>query len=134
MEFRWMIRASSALLLAALPLAGCATLFGENASPVHTLKLGQTGDFGPVDLTPIGVEEDSRCPAKVQCVWAGQVRVKVLVEPAGADHTVLATLGKPLGVDGGTLLLEQVTPQRASTAQIPPSHYAFTLRYTPAAS
>ena len=128
-----MIRASAALALAALPLAGCATLFGSGASSVQTLALGRTGDFGPVNLTPISVDEDSRCPTAVRCIWAGTVRVKVLVEPAGADHAVFASLGQPLGVDGGTLLLEQVSPQRGSTAQIPPSHYSFTLRYTPAA-
>jgi hypothetical protein len=126
-----MIKTFAALALMALPLAGCATLFGSGTSSVHTLALGQTGDFGPVNLTPISVEEDSRCPTAVQCIWAGQVRLKVLVEPAGADHAVFATLGQPLGVDGGTLLLEQVSPQRGSTAQIPPSHYNFTLRYTP---
>jgi hypothetical protein len=128
-----MFKASAALALAALPLAGCATLFGTGEASVHTLALGQSGDFGPVNLTPISVDEDSRCPATVQCIWAGTVRAKVLVEPAGADHAVFATLGQPLGVDGGTLLLEQVTPQRGSTAQIPPSHYSFTLRYTPTA-
>jgi len=128
-----MIRASAALALAALPLAGCATLFGSGQASVQTLALGQTGDFGPVNLTPISVDEDSRCPSGVECIWAGTVRAKVLVEPAGADHAVFATLGQPLGVDGGTLLLEQVTPQRGSTAQIPPNHYSFTLRYTSAA-
>lgn len=126
-----MMKAPAALLLAALPLAGCATLFGQGESSVHRLALGQTGDFGPVNLTPLNVDEDSRCPAGVQCIWAGQVRVKVLVEPAGADHAVFATLGQPLGVDGGTLLLESASPQRTSTAQTPPSHYRFTLRYTP---
>jgi hypothetical protein len=132
-----MIKAPAALLpaalLAALTLAGCATLSGQGANAAHTLALGQTADFGPVNLTPISVDEDSRCPANVQCIWAGRVRVKVLVEPAGAEHAVFATLGQPLGVDGGTLLVEQVTPQRSSTAPIPPSHYLFTLRYTPAA-
>ena len=103
-----MIKASAALALAAVPLAGCATLFGSGQASVHTLALGQSGDFGPVDLTPISVDEDSRCPAAVQCIWAGQVRLKVL--------------------------LEQVSPQRGSTAQIPPSHYSFTIRYTPAAT
>ena len=127
-----MIRASAALLFAALPLAGCATMFGQGESSVHRLALGQTADFGPVDLTPLAVDEDSRCPRAVQCIWAGAVRLKVLVEPAGADHAVFATLGQPLGVDGGTLLLEQVSPGRMSTAPIPPSHYSFTLRYTPA--
>jgi hypothetical protein len=124
---------AAALLLAVLPLAGCATLFGHGESPVQQLKLGQTGDFGPTNLTPINVDEDSRCPVGAQCIWAGQVRVKVLVEPAGANHTVFATLGQPMGVDGGTLLIEGVSPQRTSTAQIPPSHYTITIRYTPPA-
>jgi len=115
-------------------LAGCATLFGHGSSSVQQLALGQTGDFGPVNLTPISVDQDSRCPSGVQCIWAGTVRLKVLVEPAGANHAVFATLGQPLGVDGGTLLLEQAMPQRTSKAQIPPSHYSFRLRYTPVAS
>lgn len=118
-------------LALSLPLAGCATLFGHGETSVQTLMLGQTGDFGRVNLTPVSVDQDSRCPGGVQCIWAGTVRLKVLVEPAGADYTVFATLGQPLGVDGGTLLLEQVSPQRGSTAQISPSHYSFTIRYTP---
>lgn len=124
------MKATAALLLTVLPLAGCATFFGENESDVHELKLGQTGDYGPVNLTPVNVDEDSRCPVGTQCIWAGQVRVKVLVEPAGANHAVFATLGQPLGVDGGTLLVEQVTPGRTSTGKIPPNHYHFTIRYT----
>jgi len=127
-----MIKAPATLALAALSLAGCATLYGEPGSgPVKTLRLGQSGDFGPVNLTPINVDEDSRCPVGTQCIWAGQVRVKVLVEPAGANHAVFATLGQPMGVDGGTLLIEQVTPSRTSTRQIPPNHYRVTIRYTP---
>lgn len=114
-------------------LAGCATLFGEGSSSVHTLELGQPGNYGPVRLTPINIDEDSRCPVGTQCIWAGQVRVKVLVEPAGANHSVFAVLGKPLAVDGGTLLVEQVTPTRRSTRQIPITHYHITMRYTPPA-
>jgi hypothetical protein len=116
------------------PLAGCATLFGDpRGGAEQTLKLGQSGDFGPVNLTPISVDEDSRCPVSTQCIWAGRVRVKVLVEPAGANYSVFATLGQPMGVDGGTLLLEQASPERTSAAQTPPSHYRFTIRYTPPA-
>jgi len=120
-----------ALPLAAMTLlAGCAHLYGESAGPEQRLKLGQTGHLGPVDLTPVSVDQDSRCPVGTQCIWAGTVALKVLVEPAGANHAVFATLGQPTGVDGGTLLLEAVTPQRTSTGQIPPSHYSFTIRYT----
>ena len=130
-----MMKTSAALALAILTLSGCATLYGEpGGGPVKTLKLGQSGDYGPVNLTPINVDEDSRCPIGTQCIWAGQVRVKVLVEPAGANHTVFATLGQPMGVDGGALLVENVSPDRLSTGPIPPSHYRVTIRYTPPAT
>ena len=129
-----MIKASAvALAVIGLPLAGCATLWGGGEGAVHQLKLGQTGDYGSTNLTPISIDEDSRCPEGTQCIWAGQVRVKVLVEPAGANHTVFAVAGQPMGVDGGTLLVEQVSPDRTSTVQIPPTHYRFTIRYTPPA-
>jgi hypothetical protein len=61
------------------------------------------------------------------------VRLKVDVYPNTADHAFFVTLGQPAAVEGGTLLLEQVSPQRATTGKIPPNHYVFTLRYTPGA-
>jgi hypothetical protein len=121
----------TALLASLALLGGCAHFLDRGGGPQQQLSLGETGHFGPVDLTPISVDEDSRCPVGTQCIWAGRTRVKVLVEPAGANHAVFATLGQPLGVDGATLLVEQVTPQRRWTGQIPPSHYSFTIRYTP---
>lgn len=124
--------ASIAVALVALPLAGCATLFGEHHGLEETLKLGETGYFGPERITPISVDEDSRCPAGTQCIWAGTVRLKVDVYPNTVDHAYFVTLGQPAAVEGGMLLLEQVSPQRTSTTQIPPNHYRFTLRYTPA--
>jgi hypothetical protein len=120
-----------AAALAAVPLAGCATLFGGHHGLQETLKLGETGYFGPERITPISVDEDSRCPQGTQCIWAGTVRLKVDVYPNTVNHAYFVTLGQPAVVEGGTLLLEQVSPQRTSTAQIPPNHYRLTLRYTP---
>lgn len=119
--------------LAALALAGCATLLGGHSGSVETLKLGETGYFGPERITPISLDEDSRCPTNVKCIWAGTVRIKVDVYPGTRDHAYFATLGQPTAVEGGTLLLEKVSPQRTSTGQIPPNRYRFTLRYTPPA-
>jgi hypothetical protein len=120
-----------AFLASALALAGCATLFGEHHGLEETLKLGEVGHFGPERITPISVDEDSRCPTGTQCIWAGTVRLKVDVYPNTRNHAYFVTLGQPTDVEGGTLLLERVSPQRSSTGQIPPNHYAFTLRYTP---
>ncbi len=35
------------------------------------------------------VLEDSRCPERVQCVWTGQARVAILVQPDGRKPTTL---------------------------------------------
>ncbi len=121
-----------ALLLAALPLAGCATLFGEHYGLQERLKLGEIGHFGPERITPISVDEDSRCPVGTKCIWAGTVRLKVHVYPNALNHAYFVTLGQPTPVEGGTLLLENVSPQRTSTGKISPYHYTFTLRFTPA--
>lgn len=117
--------------LAALTLGGCAMLFGEHYGSQENLKLGEVGHFGSERIAPINVDEDSRCPVGTKCIWAGTVRLKVDVYPNTADHAYFVTLGQPAAVEGGTLLLAQVTPQRTSTGKIPPNHYTFTLRYTP---
>ena len=121
----------TSLMLAALPLAGCAHVFGGGASATQRLKLGEIGDFGPVDMTPIAIDEDSRCPADAQCVSAGTVRVKVLVEPPGESHAYFVTLGQPLAIDEGTLLIEAVQPQRMSAAPIPLTDYSVVLNFAP---
>ncbi len=35
------------------------------------------------------VLEDSRCPARVQCVWTGQARIVVSVQPPGSGPTTV---------------------------------------------
>ena len=47
--------------------------------PTVQARLGETGTVGPYRVTPVSVLEDTRCPARVTCVWAGQVRLSVRV-------------------------------------------------------
>jgi hypothetical protein len=35
------------------------------------------------------VVEDSRCPTQVECVWTGQARIAISVQPEGADPTTV---------------------------------------------
>lgn len=119
------------LILTTLPLSGCATLFSEHDGLQERLELGEVGHFGAERITPIDVDEDSRCPVGTKCIWAGTVRLKVHIYPSALNHAYFVTLGQPTAVEGGTLLLEHVSPQRTSTGKIPPNHYTFMLRYTP---
>lgn len=44
------------------------------------IPLGKTIEIDETLITFERVVEDSRCPRKVQCVWAGRARVEVVVE------------------------------------------------------
>lgn len=83
-------------------------------------KIGETKNFGSVSIKPISVEEDSRCPANANCVWAGRVRVKILVN--GNESVV--TLGEAFTTQNVVITLTEVLPQKTMTA-IETSLYRF---------
>jgi hypothetical protein len=69
----------------AVTLAGCVS-YNVRETPGF-VRLGETAMVSPARVTPIEVLEDSRCPAGVQCVWAGRVRIAARVSrprPVGA--------------------------------------------------
>ena len=62
-------------------------------------KLG-VGDYqviNDIEITFLEVLEDSRCPKDVDCVWAGQAKIKVRVSEKGKEaiekEVVLSSLG-----------------------------------------
>lgn len=121
------LRTACAAALLALPLSACA---GEPAAPPVPVsdgyvKLGERVTVGPVDVRADKVTEDSRCPAKVQCVWAGQVTVAVTVWQGGKATAMNLSTGKPMPVAGGGLLLDAVKPGRETTGAIAPGDYRF---------
>lgn len=77
-------------------------------APGKPVELGSPS----VTLTFDSVDEDSRCPTGVQCVWAGRVRITLHLMEAG-HRTDFGLLSSP---PGDTLLndyrftLKQVTP------------------------
>jgi len=114
-----------AFLATALAVAGCATPPGPHGDPA-VARLGGTATLGPVRVTPLAVLEDSRCPQGVTCVSAGRVRIEARVNGA----LVELTLGQPLPVAGGSLLLAEVRPPRRPQAEIPPAAYRFRFSFT----
>jgi hypothetical protein len=119
-------------ILAALALAACGPKSTPAPRPGPTAALGQAGEVNGLRFRPIEVLEDSRCPARVQCVWAGQVRLMVAVgSPTGGEisrHEV--TLGKPLVVHGGALTLVSVDPPKGTMGSMEREAYRFTFIYT----
>jgi hypothetical protein len=127
---KWRLRPTRGPLaaVALLAAAGCASAERPAAgSPPGsiTLALHQRGAVGGFEVMPLRVEEDSRCPADVQCIQAGTVRLAVRIAGRTPLRPVL-TLAQPSRLDSGSwLTLCAVTPYPARPGRIGPSAYRF---------
>ena len=117
------------LMAAPLALAGCATTSPPAQDGVARAALNQKVHVDGPQVTPLAVLEDSRCPAEVQCVWAGQVRLAIRVHLGSGDREMEITSGVPLPVADGTLELVEIIPARRSGADIKPNDYRFGFRF-----
>ena len=116
-------------LLALFALAACATV--PPALAVPNAKFGETARAGILSVRPVALLEDSRCPASVQCVWAGQVRIRVEITDMMGRGMRELTLGQPLQLDGGTVTLVFVEPPKLVPGATEPGAYRFTFRFEP---
>jgi hypothetical protein len=80
------------------------------------------------------VTEDSRCPAGVQCIWAGNaaVRLELSVRGGGSKSLTLNTNGGPSHIDedqyqGYKVKLVELNPYPRSDHQIAAGNYVATL-------
>lgn len=88
--------------------ADLAALERAFAAPgVVAAALGEAADLGDgLIIRPLELIEDSRCPANVQCVWAGRLRVRADVDGAVRE----LTLGEALETPRGTFLFAVASP------------------------
>ena len=67
-----------------IPLPAPAPVTPATADGVHVLAVGEETAIGPgTRLRFERIISDSRCPAGVQCVWAGEVRIAMSVVSPG---------------------------------------------------
>jgi hypothetical protein len=100
---------------------------------VLTLAPGQTVPVAgePVRVRFDRVENDSRCPADVACIQAGEAVVGITVIAAAGrlQRYELHTTGATSAVhDGLTISLEMLDPRPAGSRPIRPADYRLTLR------
>jgi len=100
------------------------------------LRIGQqkTVANGRVKIKFISVTEDSRCPADVNCVWAGNARVKVRVIVRGGETKTFElntnTRDKAGQADAYRVQLESLTPAKKSNRNIRQRDYRATISIT----
>ena len=98
-------------------------------TPGQTAIIAGTGQT----VTFEAVAEDSRCPAGVMCVWAGNAQARLRLGEAGRDTTVALNTGiEPRTIRLGkiTLELKAVTPAPQAGTTTPANSYRVTLRAT----
>ena len=108
-----------------------AVVFASDSETI-ALKVGQQklAGKGAVVVKFLSVEEDSRCPVGVQCVWAGNAKIKVKIGFAGGDSKVVEmnTGVGPKGdqLSGWAINLTSLTPLPPKNAKTRAPRYTAT--------
>ncbi len=110
--------------------APCPTTASSSPATLE-VGIGQVITAHSVSITPLEVLEDSRCPADVQCIQAGTVRVRATVVSDAVTTTQTFILGTPVTLDGETITLAEVRPAKISTHTIQNSDYVFVFTFSP---
>lgn len=96
-----------------------------NTSDTIEANLNQSGNAMGVQITPLEVLEDSRCPSDVVCIQAGTVRVRARLENSLGNSEQIFALNTPITTETETITLVHVNPESISTHTISPSEYRF---------
>lgn len=79
--------------IALLSVAGCDSSDSDSAQSQLDadlqLELGETGQSDGLTITFATVLGDSRCPEGVECIWAGEASVRLVID--GTADSLLAT-------------------------------------------
>jgi len=127
---------SALTLLAPAALAACAAApapspASDTASTDGIARAGLNQRVyvdGPY-VTPLEVLEDSRCPADVQCIRAGLVRLKLRIDLGSRSETREIASFKPIEIADGQLSLVEVHPGRLRDRPVKPEEYRFGFRF-----
>ncbi len=99
---------------------------GKVAPNEAVAAMGQSAQVAGATITPLALEEDSRCPSGVQCIQAGTVRVLVRVQEAGQSSVTSLGLRHAVQLKSGWLHLTHVCPQKIADRLLPATDYLFT--------
>ncbi len=123
----WCVSILIAVALAACGRGGAATL----NEPIQ-LAPGEWANFKAehLEVKFVGIDDDSRCPDDVTCVWAGEVVVRLTLRRDSRNKEVSVKETQGLAVDGYTINILQVLPPRASSSPVALADYRVTLKIT----
>lgn len=79
-------------------------------------------------ITPLQIISDSRCPIDVQCIWAGEILVKVKLEKGEVSKEVELKERGSVVFEGKNVSLLSVTPAKETKNPVPQEDYQFTFK------
>lgn len=88
---------------------------------------GQTvSKTGRITIKFLEMVEDSRCPADVNCVWAGVATIKIRLTRSGKSSEIeLNTTNKATtSFQGYSVALTELEPRQSTTSKYSPSAYS----------
>lgn len=89
------------------------------------VRIGQSEGALGVRVVPLEVVQDSRCPIGVQCVWAGTVVLRAMLESGLGKAEQQFELGKPITTEAEEVTLVRVRPERSEGNNIATRDYIF---------
>ena len=83
-----------------------------------------------IQIFPLEVTQDSRCPVDVQCIQAGTVKLKAKIISGLGSSEVTFTLGEAITTEAEEIVLVKVLPVPNSKQTINKEDYRFTFQIT----
>ncbi|MGD9630880.1 MAG: hypothetical protein AB7V18_16705 [Pyrinomonadaceae bacterium] len=114
-------------------LAAGVPAFANRTDEVEVQINKQVKTTGGLKIAFIELVEDSRCPADVQCVWAGNAKIKVRVTRNGRSKILeLDTMTKGMAPNYGNyrLRLKALSPELRTNVRIDRNAYRATIEVT----
>jgi hypothetical protein len=117
-----------------LAASACGTPTAVELDESFRLAIGETAlvEEANFALTFRGVQNDSRCPSDVQCVWAGNAVVELVATRPDSTQTTLGlnttTTPRETTFESFVVALEGLEPGTRANVPIEPSAYRAVLR------
>ncbi|HQU92238.1 MAG TPA: hypothetical protein PLK77_08070 [Pyrinomonadaceae bacterium] len=120
-------------LLFAVLAAGAMPAFAKLSDSVEVQINKEVTVAGGLKIAFIELVEDSRCPTDVNCIWAGNAKIKVRVTKNGRSKVLeLDTLTRGMTPSYGNyqVKLKELTPKPRSNIRINRNGYVATIEVT----
>ena len=111
-------------------LAGVIPAFAKRTNDVQVQINKEVTATGGLKIGFIELVEDSRCPTDVECVWAGNAKIKVRVTKNGKSQVLeleMVTKGMRPNFGNYRLTLKALSPELRSNVRINRNGYVATI-------